>query len=52
MNKSLVCTFVCSNEVKVISVRKSNDRGAIKWVAMSRFSVKKVDNRVEAEDKD
>ena len=52
MNKSLVCTFVSSNEVKVISVRKSNDSGAVKWVAMSRFSFKKVNDRVKAEDKD
>ena len=52
LNKSLVCTFVSSNEVKVISVRKSNDWGAVKQVAMSRFSFKKVNDRVKAEDKD
>ena len=50
MDKALVCSFVRRDEVEVISIRKSDDRRAVKLVAMSclRFTV--VDDRVEAED--
>ena len=44
--------FVCRNKVEVVSIRESDNRRVVEWVAMSSFSLKIVNDGVEAKNKD
>lgn len=48
----MVSTFVCSNKVEVVSIRESDNRRVVEWVAMSSFRFKIVNDGVEAKNKD
>ena len=45
-------TFVCSNKVEVVSIRESDNRRAVEWVAMSSFKFEIVNESKEAKNKD
>ena len=44
-------SLVCGNKVEIVSTRKSNDRRAVKWVAMLSFRFKVINDGVKAENK-
>ena len=44
-------SLVCSKKVDIVSVRKSDDRRAIKWVVMLSFRFKPVNDVVKAKNK-